>query len=85
MQGSRSGSPAIFGCLEVLAFPGAASLAAAARSELQHGLEGHLTALPRQGDFVLETALGEDGIKRFGGKNTSATRAAPHGVNSPQL
>lgn len=75
----------MFGCLEVLAFPCAASLASASRSEHRHGLEGHLTALPRQGDFVLETALGEDGIKRFGGKHTSATRAVPNGVNSPQL
>lgn len=73
------------GAWRSLPSPGAACLAAAARSELRHGLEGHLTALLRQGDFVLETALGEDGIKRFGGKHASATRALPHGVNSPQL
>lgn len=43
------------------------------RASFQRDLEGHLKALLRQSDLVLETALGKDGIKQFGGKHTPAT------------
>lgn len=64
-------------CLKDLACLGAGTLAAASRSELQRDLEGHLKVLPRQGDLVLETALGKDRIKQFGGKHTPGTSPVP--------
>lgn len=63
--------------LKVLACPGVDTPAAASRSEFQPDLEGHLKVLLRQGDFVLETTLGKDGIKLFGGKHTPATSLMP--------
>lgn len=49
----------------------------------QQASEGHLKVLLRQGDFLLETALGKDGIKQFEGKNTPLEHVrCLHGVSS---
>lgn len=63
--------------LKDLACPGVNTPAAASWSELQHDLKGHLKELLRQGDFVLETALGKDRISLFAGKHTPATSLVP--------